>query len=85
MTQELGITVENEDEDERSADIFTRSRIRNDQVTIKPLMQRKLGKNWRFLHIKLVIPLSKIYNSHKHIISQHLFIWDMMHLNDIYW
>ena len=43
LTQELWITVENEDEDERSADIFTRSKIRNDQVTIKPLMQRKLG------------------------------------------
>ena len=43
MTQELGIPVENEDEDERSADIFNRSKIRNDEVTIKPLMQRKLG------------------------------------------
>jgi len=43
MTQELGILGIPEDEDERSADIFTRSRIRNDQVTIKPLMQRKLG------------------------------------------
>lgn len=40
MTQELGITIENEDEDdERSADIFARPRIRNGQVTIKPLIQ----------------------------------------------
>jgi hypothetical protein len=39
LTQELWITVENEDEDERSADIFARSRIRNYQVPIRPLIQ----------------------------------------------
>ena len=42
LTQELGITVEYEDEDERSADIFTRLRIRKDQVPIEPLIQGKL-------------------------------------------
>jgi hypothetical protein len=42
LTQELGITVENEKEDDNSADIFTRLRIRKDQVPIKPLMQGKL-------------------------------------------
>ena len=42
LTQELGITVEYEDEDERSADIFTRLRIRKDHVPIKPLIQGKL-------------------------------------------
>jgi hypothetical protein len=42
LTQELGITVGNEREDDRSADIFTKLRIRKDQVPIKPLMQGKL-------------------------------------------
>jgi hypothetical protein len=42
LTQELGITVENEREDDHSADIFTRLMIRKDQVPIKPLMQGKL-------------------------------------------
>jgi hypothetical protein len=42
LTQELGITVENEKEDDNSADIFTRLRIRKDQVPIKPLIQGKL-------------------------------------------
>jgi hypothetical protein len=42
LKQELGITVENEREDDKSADIFTRLRIRKDQVPIKPLIQGKL-------------------------------------------
>jgi hypothetical protein len=42
ITQELGITVENEKEDDSSADIFTRLRIRKDQVPINSLMQGKL-------------------------------------------
>jgi hypothetical protein len=42
LTQELGITVENESENDHSADIFTRLRIRKDQVPVKPLMQGKL-------------------------------------------
>ena len=42
LTQELGITVENEKENEKSADIFTRLRIQKDQVPIKPLIQGKL-------------------------------------------
>jgi hypothetical protein len=42
LRQELGITVENESENDSSADIFTRLRIRKDQVPIKPLMQGKL-------------------------------------------
>ena len=39
LTQELEITVENERENDNSADIFTRLRIRKDQVPIKPLIQ----------------------------------------------
>jgi hypothetical protein len=42
LTQELGITVENESENDSSADIFTRLKIRKDQVPVKPLMQGKL-------------------------------------------
>jgi hypothetical protein len=42
LTQGLGITVENENESEKSADIFTRLRIQKDQVPIKPLIQGKL-------------------------------------------
>ncbi|MGE5660835.1 MAG: hypothetical protein ACM3X1_01165 [Ignavibacteriales bacterium] len=42
LTQELGITVENERENDNSADIFTRLKICKDQVPIKPLMQGKL-------------------------------------------
>ena len=44
LTQELGITVknENENEDDHSADIFTRLKIHKDQVPIKPLIQGKL-------------------------------------------
>jgi hypothetical protein len=42
LPQELGITVENENENDHSADIFTRLKIRKDQVPIKPLMQGKL-------------------------------------------
>lgn len=42
VTQELGITVETENENEKSADIFTRLRIHKDQVPIKPLIQGKL-------------------------------------------
>jgi hypothetical protein len=42
LTQELGITVENENENERSADIFTRLRIQKDQVPIKPLIRGEL-------------------------------------------
>jgi hypothetical protein len=42
LTQELGITVENERENDNSADIFTRLKIRKDQVPIKPLIQGKL-------------------------------------------
>jgi hypothetical protein len=42
LTQELGITVENESENDNSADIFTRLKIRKDQVPIKPLIQGKL-------------------------------------------
>ena len=49
MTQELGITVENEDEDERSADIFTRSRIRNDPSYNKTIDAKKA-------RIKLAFP-----------------------------
>ena len=40
VTQEIGITVETENDN--SADIFTRLRIRKDQVPTKPLMQGKL-------------------------------------------
>jgi hypothetical protein len=40
--QELGITVENETENDHSADIFTRLKIRKDQVPIKQLIQGKL-------------------------------------------
>jgi hypothetical protein len=42
LTQELGITVENENESEKSADIFTRLRIQKDKIPIKPLTQGKL-------------------------------------------
>jgi hypothetical protein len=42
LTQELGITIENESENDRSADIFTRLRMRKDQVPIKPLIEGKL-------------------------------------------
>jgi hypothetical protein len=42
LTQELGITVENESENDNSADIFTRLKIRKDQVPVKPLIQGKL-------------------------------------------
>lgn len=42
LTQELGITVENENESDHSADIFTRLRILKDQVPIKPLIEGKL-------------------------------------------
>ena len=42
LTQELGITVENENESDHSADIFTRLRIRKDQVSIKPLIEGNL-------------------------------------------
>ena len=42
LTQELGITVDNENENDHSADIFTRLKIRKDQVPVKPLMQGKL-------------------------------------------
>ncbi|HZD35540.1 MAG TPA: hypothetical protein VE130_10075, partial [Nitrososphaeraceae archaeon] len=44
LTQELGITIENENEsqNDHSADIFTRLKIRKDQVPIKPLIQGKL-------------------------------------------
>jgi hypothetical protein len=42
LTQELGITVEDEGENDNSTDIFTRLRIRKDQVPVKPLMQGKL-------------------------------------------
>jgi hypothetical protein len=42
LAQELGITVEKEHENEKSADIFTRLRIHKDQVPIKPLIQGKL-------------------------------------------
>ena len=39
LTQELEITVENERENDNSADIFTRLKIRQGQVPIKPLIQ----------------------------------------------
>jgi hypothetical protein len=42
LTQELGITVENEHQSDSSADIFTKLRIRKDQVPIKPLIEGKL-------------------------------------------
>jgi hypothetical protein len=42
LRQELGITVENESENDHSADIFTRLKIHKDQVPIKPLIQGKL-------------------------------------------
>ena len=42
LTQELGITVENEHQNDHSTDIFTRLKIRKDQVPIKALMQGKL-------------------------------------------
>jgi hypothetical protein len=42
LIQELGITVEHEGEDELSADVFTRLRIRKDQIPTKPLIQGKL-------------------------------------------
>jgi DNA-directed RNA polymerase subunit H (RpoH/RPB5) len=42
LPQELGITVENERENEHSADIFTRLRIRKDQLPIKPLVEGTL-------------------------------------------
>jgi tRNA 2-selenouridine synthase SelU len=43
LTQELGITVENEHQNDHLTNIFTRLKIRKDQVPIKPLMQGKLG------------------------------------------
>ena len=42
LTQELRITVENERENEHSADIFTRLRIRKDQLPIKSLIEGTL-------------------------------------------
>jgi hypothetical protein len=42
LRQELGITVENESENDHPADIFTRLKIRKDQVPTKPLIQGKL-------------------------------------------
>jgi hypothetical protein len=42
LTQELGITVENEHQNDHPTYIFTRLKIRQDQVPIKPLMQGKL-------------------------------------------
>ena len=42
LRHELGITVENESENDHSADIFTTLKIRKDQVPIKPLIQGKL-------------------------------------------
>jgi hypothetical protein len=42
LSQDLGITVEKESENDSSGDIFTRLRIRKDQVPIKPLTQGKL-------------------------------------------
>jgi hypothetical protein len=42
LRQELGIIVEDESENDHSADIFTRLKIRKDQVPIKPLLQGKL-------------------------------------------
>jgi hypothetical protein len=42
LTQELGINVENENENDHSADIFTRLRIHKGQVPIKPLIEGKL-------------------------------------------
>jgi hypothetical protein len=42
LTEELGITVENERENDNSADIFTKLKIRKDQVPIKPLIQGEL-------------------------------------------
>jgi hypothetical protein len=42
IAQELGITVEKESENNHSADIFTRLKIRKDQIPIKPLIQGKL-------------------------------------------
>jgi hypothetical protein len=42
LAQELGITIGNENENEKSADLFTRLRVQKDQVPTKPLMQGKL-------------------------------------------
>jgi hypothetical protein len=42
VKQELGIALENENENEQSADIFTRLRVQKEQVPIRPLMQGKL-------------------------------------------
>lgn len=42
LTQELRITVENQRENEHSADIFTRLRIRKDQLPIKSLIEGTL-------------------------------------------
>ena len=42
LTQELRITVENERENEHSADMLTRLRIRKDQLPIKPLVEGTL-------------------------------------------
>jgi hypothetical protein len=42
LTQELGITVENEHQNDHPTNIFTRLKIRKVQVPIKPLMQGKL-------------------------------------------
>jgi hypothetical protein len=41
VKQELGIDIESENENERSADIFTRLRIQKAQVPIRPLIQGK--------------------------------------------
>jgi hypothetical protein len=42
IKQELGIDIESEDENERSADIFTRLRMQKEQVPIRPLIQGTL-------------------------------------------
>jgi hypothetical protein len=42
LRQELGINVESKSENDHSADIFTRLKIRKDQVPIRPLILGKL-------------------------------------------
>jgi hypothetical protein len=42
VKQEMGIEIADEDETQQSADIFTKLKVRRDQVPMKPLTEGKL-------------------------------------------
>ena len=42
IKQDIGIEISDEDETQQSADIFTKLKVRKDQVPIKPLIEGKL-------------------------------------------